>query len=182
MQSTRFVSGRLLTFGWVAVLALTPGVYGQKTATSISHADSSFLKEAAEGGMNEVKLGEIAKEKATNQRVKKFAQRMVDDHSKVNDEVRTLAAEKGVTLPSDIGLTHKASNKVLSVKTGDSFDKAYMADMVKDHKDDIAAFEKQAASGGDPDVKSFASKSLPTLREHLKMAEDIAREVGATMH
>ena len=125
-----------------------------------------------------MKLGELSQQKAANDRVKKFGQRMIDDHTKMNHEVQGLAARKNVSLPTEIGVVQSASYKLLSAKTGDSFDKSYISSMVKDHQDDIAAFEKEANNGTDSDVKALASKALPTLREHLRMAQDIARELG----
>jgi len=163
----------------VFALCGAPLAYSQKPAATLSHSDSSFLKDAAEGNMDEVKLGEMAQQKATNEKVKEFGKRMVDDHSKMANDVQSLASQKNITLPADITTTEKASNKLLSTKSGDSFDKSYISAMLKDHKDDIQAFEKEANSGTDPDVRALASKALPTLREHLKMAEDVARQVGA---
>jgi len=81
-------------------------------------------------------------------------------------------------VPGDISITQKASNKLLSTKSGHAFDESYVSSMVKDHKDDIEAFEKEANNGADEDVKAWASRSLPTLREHLRMAEEMAREMG----
>jgi putative membrane protein len=156
-----------------------PLAYSQKPVATLSHSDSSFLKDAAEGSMDEVRLGEMAQQKASNDRVKAFGKHMVDDHSKMANDVQAIASQKNINLPADITITEKASNKLLSSKSGDSFDKSYMSAMLKDHKDDIQAFEKEANSGTDPDVRALASKALPTLREHLKMAEDVARQVGA---
>ncbi len=140
----------------------------------------SFLNNAAEGGMDVVKLGELAQQSAANDRVKKFGQRMVEDHSKLGNELQALAARKSVKLPMDISLTAKASNRLLSSKSGMTFDKSYISSMLKDHEDDIAAFEKEANSGSDEDVKAFAAKNLTTLREHLRMAQEIARQLGVS--
>jgi len=162
----------------VLVLALlaVPAAYSQHDA--LSHSDAAFLKDAAEGGMDEVKLGELAQQHGASDRVKKFGQRMVDDHTKMNGEVQALAARKNVTLPTDISVRQHASYKLLSDKNGEAFDKSYISTMVKDHQDDIAAFQKEANTGSDPDVKALVTKALPTLQEHLRMAQDIARELG----
>jgi len=161
----------------VLAMFASPLAYPQQAAT-ISHGDTAFLKDAAEGGVDEVKLGELARQNGMNDRVKKFGQRMVDDHSKMNKELMALAGRKNVTLPGDISITQKASYKLLSSKNGDEFDKAYISSMVKDHQADIAAFQKEANTGTDGDVKALASKALPTLQEHLRMAQEVARELG----
>jgi putative membrane protein len=155
----------------------TPLVYSQQ-ATTVSHSDAAFLKDAGEGGMDEVKLGQLAQQNGVNEHVKKFGQHMVDDHSKMNNELQALAARKNVTMPTDISVLQHASYKLLSTKSGEGFDKSYISSMVKDHEDDIAAFRKEASEGTDADVKALASKALPTLEEHLRMAQDIARELG----
>jgi putative membrane protein len=142
-------------------------------------ADSSFLKSASEGGMMEVKLGELAQRNASDPQVKEFGQRMMTDHGNMGNEVKALAGRQNVSLSADIGVKDKFTYERMSKKTGADFDKAYMADMVKDHKDDIAAFEKEANSGGDSEAKALASKALPTLHEHLRMAQEIAARIGA---
>jgi putative membrane protein len=147
-------------------------------AVTVSHSDAAFLKDGAEGGMDEVKLGELALQNGVGDRVKQFGQRMVDDHTKMNNELQPLAARKHVTLPTDISVRQHASYKLLSAKSGEEFDKSYISSMVKDHEEDIAAFQKEASNGTDADVKALASKALPTLQEHLRMAQDIARELG----
>lgn len=162
----------------VLILAMVSAPFAFSQTPIMSHADSAFLKDAAQGGMDEVKLGELSQHNAASEQVKKFGQRMVDDHTKLNHEVQALAARKNVTLPTDIGVLQNASYKMLSEKTGEAFDKSYISSMVKDHQEDIAAFEKEANSGTDPDVKAFASNALTTLREHLRLAQDLARELG----
>ena len=104
---------------------------------------------------------------------------MVDDHSKANDELKDLASKKNVTLPTDVDAKDKATMDRLSALNGAAFDKAYMRHMVSDHKKDISEFQKEASSGSDTDVKSWASKTLPTLQHHLQMAEDAAKAVNA---
>lgn len=136
-------------------------------------SDQHFLKEAAAGGMAEVELGQMAAEKASSPEVKDFGQRMVKDHSQANDQLKQIATQKGVTLPSSPSAKDEATKKRLSKLSGSAFDQAYMQDMLKDHKADIAAFENESTSGRDPDVKQFASQTLPTLKDHLKQAEAV---------
>jgi putative membrane protein len=104
---------------------------------------------------------------------------MVTDHTKMGDEVKSLAGSKGVTLPSQMEAKEKAEYDRLSKKTGAEFDRDYMSMMVKDHMQDIQEFQNEANSGQDPDVKALAAKALPTLREHLRMAENAEKQVGA---
>jgi putative membrane protein len=142
--------------------------------------DSGFMKSAAEGGISEVDLGQLAQEKAASPAVQKFGARMVKDHSAANDKLKALAGTKGVKLPESSSVMQQASKAKLNLLSGDSFDKSYIKGMVDDHKDDIKEFQKEAASGKDPEVKAFAEATLPTLREHLKMIQSIAVTQGVT--
>jgi putative membrane protein len=145
----------------------------QSAGTTMS-PDQKFVRDAAEGGMAEVALGKLAVQKASNQEVKSFGQRMVEDHSKANDQLKQIAENKGITLPEKLDAKDRALKMRLSKLSGDSFDHAYMESMVKDHRQDVADFQKESASGSDPDVKQFATQTLPTLQQHLQQAESIA--------
>ena len=147
---------------------------------ALSHSESSFLKDAAAGGIAEVKFGQLAEQNAASQQVKDFARRMIKEHSTMNSQLQSLAASKKVELPTDMGIKEKASYKLLSAKKGADFDRAYMSDMVKDHEADIKDFQKQADSGTDSEVRALASRDLPTLRAHLSTAQQVASEVGAS--
>jgi len=142
-----------------------------KSTGSLDHGDRKFIETAAKDGMAEVELGQIAQQKAQNAQVKEFASRMVTDNGKENDELKTLASGKGVQLPTETDRSHKHEADSLNKKSADKFDHEYMEKMVKDHKKDVKEFEKQAKNAKDADVRNFASKTLPTLQEHLKMAE-----------
>ena len=143
-------------------------------SSQLSAADQAFVKKAAEGGMAEVELGKLATQNGSSDEVKKFGQRMVDDHGKANDQLKQLAGNKGVTLPTDLSAKDKALKDRLSKLNGEEFDRAYMKNMVRDHKKDVAEFKKESTSAKDNDVKSFASQTLPTLEDHLKEAQSIA--------
>lgn len=145
----------------------------------MSAADKKFMTAAAQGGMEEVELGKLAAANGSDPDVKTFGQRMVDDHSKANDQLKQVAQTKGVTLPTDVTKSQRNEINKLSKMTGASFDKAYMKMMVKDHKKDVAEFQKESKSAKDADVKSFAGTTLPTLQEHLQMAQTTAGKVGA---
>ncbi len=144
-----------------------------------SAADTKFIKEAAEGGMAEVALGQLAVEKASSADVKKFGQRMVDDHSKANDELKQLASQKNVSLPQGLNAKDIAAKAKLEKLSGEQFDEAYMKDMVKDHTKDVRDFKRESMSSQDPDVKKFAAQTLPTLEDHLKQATSIAPSTTA---
>jgi len=142
--------------------------------TTLSSADEKFVKEAAEGGQAEVELGRLAAMKASNPEVKQFGQRMVDDHSKANMQLLDIARRKNLTVPAETGGKHKSEHDRLSKLSGAEFDRAYVRLMVDDHKKDVADFKKEASSGKDPDVRGFASETLPTLQQHLTMVEQIS--------
>jgi len=136
---------------------------------NVSSADTEFMNKAAQGGMAEVELGKMASTKAQNAEVKQFGQQMTADHTRANNELKTLAAGKNVTLPTDVGAMHKATMDKLSKLSGAEFDREYVKAMVEDHEKDVAEFQKQADSGTNADVKAFAAKTLPTLKSHFEM-------------
>ena len=150
-----------------------------KKSMSVHKTDQDFMKKAAEGGMAEVALGELAAKQGSSEDVKHFGQRMVDDHSKANRELMDLASQKGVTLPTEPNAQQKAEKAKMEKLSGANFDREYMRAMVKDHDKDVAEFEKQSRTAHDADLKAWAGKTLPTLQEHKKMAHDVAGKVGA---
>ena len=139
----------------------------------VDNESSDFAVKAASGGMMEVKLGEIAQQNASLPRVKAFGQMMVQDHSKANEELKSLAGSKNVTLPDSVGEDHSKHIQDLSKKTGKDFDKAYIDMMVDDHNEDIDMFDKASKDLKDADLKAFAGKTLPTLRAHLDSAKAV---------
>jgi putative membrane protein len=140
----------------------------------IAKDDQDFLVKAASGGLMEVQLGKLTAEKSASASVKEFGQKMVTEHSKLNDELRALAAQKNITIPSTPGEDEmKDINKLTDAKMGRDFDKDYMALMVDDHKNDLDKFEKAATDCKDPDIKAFAAKYVPTLKQHLDAAQAI---------
>jgi putative membrane protein len=142
--------------------------------------DAGFYKKAAEGGISEVEQGQLAQQKGSSQAVKDFGAMMVKDHSAANDQLKTIASAKGIDLPSSSSVGQMATKAKLEVLSGDTFDKSYITGMVKDHKEDIKDFEKEAHSGQDSDAKAFAAKTLPTLRSHLKKIQTIASSAGVS--
>lgn len=151
----------------------TSGTAGTSSmATAVDPGDQDFMNKAAQGGMAEVMLGQMASSKGTSADVKNFGNRMVSDHGKANDELKQLAQTKGVTLPADVDDESKKMSDKLSKLSGKDFDKTYINGMVDDHEKDVKEFEKASKDAKDPDLKAWASKTLPTLQDHLKMAKD----------
>ena len=139
----------------------------------VDESSSSFVVDAANGGMAEVELGKLGQEKASSQKVKDFAKMMVEDHTGVNGEVKALAAKKNITLPADITQDKKDKAADLSKKTGKDFDKAYMDVMVDEHESTISMFEKKSNDVKDAEVKALIDGTLPKLKSHLDMAKTI---------
>ena len=148
-----------------------------KTA-KLSHSDREFIENTAKDGMAEVQIAQLAQQHASNDQVKQFAAKMVTDHSKANEELRQLAQEKGVTMPA--GPSHMENHEMtkLSKLSGADFDREFMKGMVKDHQKAVKEFQKEATKAKDPDVRNFAAKTLPTLQDHLQMAENANQTVG----
>jgi putative membrane protein len=143
------------------------------SSSQLAPSDKRFVREALQGGMAEVEMGKLATEKASSDDVKKFGQRMVDDHTKAGDQLKQIASQKGIVVPQKLSPKDEMTKERLSKLSGDQFDKAYMSDMVKDHTQDVADFQKEANSGADSDVKNFATKTLPTLEDHLREAKQL---------
>jgi putative membrane protein len=129
-------------------------------SSSLSVKDKTFMKKAARGGMMEVAMGTIAEQNGQSEDVKSFGKRMVTDHGKANDQLKSIAEQKGVKLPGKEPATKWSS------------DKAYMDAMVKDHEKDLAEFKEEASAGSDPDVKKFAEDTAKIIQEHLDLAKE----------
>jgi putative membrane protein len=174
----------------VVGLGVAPALAGQQptaadktdktTAKAGTSADQMFVTKALKGGMAEVQLGQLAADKGASDEVKKFGQRMVTDHSKAGDELKALAQQKNITVPSDLDAKDKATHDRLAKLSGAAFDRAYMQHMLADHRIDVNEFKKESTTGKDPEVKAWATKTLPTLEEHLKLAQDANKAVGTS--
>jgi putative membrane protein len=137
----------------------------------LSPGDAAFIQKAAKGGLAEVELGLLAQQRGASDAVRQFGRRMVHDHSDANLEVRQLAASKGIMVPQSLDEKDAAERDRLSKLSAREFDATYMRDMLKDHKEDVAEFQSTADKAKDPDIRAFAAKTLPTLQEHLRMAQ-----------
>ncbi|MEH2293964.1 DUF4142 domain-containing protein [Nostoc sp.] len=150
---------------------------GQNT---LSSSDKQFITEAAVGGLAEVQLGQLASQRGATSAVKAYGQRMVQDHTQVNNQLKQLATQKGVTLPTSIGSKNQQVKQRLSKLSGTNFDRQYLNQMLQDHEKDVAAFQSQAQQGQDPDVKAFAAQALPILQEHLEKVRSIVNPGSST--
>jgi putative membrane protein len=138
-------------------------------------ADKKFVQAALEGGTAEVQLGQLALQKGSSEDVKQFGQTMVDDHTKLGDQIRQVAQKEGIAPASGTSMKDKALAAKLKTLSGDSFDKAYIEAMVRDHRQDLSDFKKEANAGGDSRIKDAASQGVAVIANHLKIAEQIAK-------
>ena len=151
------------------------------TGSSLSKADSKGIMDMAMVNMAEVEMGKLAQSKSQNPEVKTFAQQMIDDHTKGLQEVQAVAQAKGVTLPTELDAKHKSMAAKLEKLSGDAFDKEYMKMAgLKDHKDTHAKLQKISKSAKDPDVKAAAEKTIPTVEQHLKAAQQMSSAKSGT--
>jgi putative membrane protein len=145
----------------------------------LSGLDKQFAIKAIQDGMAEISAGKLAAANAASADVKKFAEHMAQDHGKAGDELKQIAQNKGIAVPADTDRPHQKLAKQLQTLNGDKFDRLYMREGVKDHKNAVALFTKEAKSGKDPELRAFAGKTLPTLKEHLAMAQQVNGSVNA---
>ena len=164
-------------FGFVAPICVVAPLL--ILACSSAKDSTKFAANAAQGGMAEVEMGRLATQRAGDALVREFGARMVADHSRANSELKSIAAQKGIQLPPDLNSEQKSEMDKLSKMSGAEFDKEYMSAMVKDHETDVKDFDTQSKEGNDPEIKAFAGKTLPTLQQHLQMAQQAAQKVGA---
>jgi putative membrane protein len=145
----------------------------------LAQEDMEFARKAAEGGLKEVRLGELAQQQAESEEVQQFGQRMVEDHGQANEQLKQIAEQKGIELPQELPDDAQQLHDELQQKSGAEFDQAYMDEMVSDHEEDVETFEDYVESAQDPDLRNFAEQTLPTLREHLELARQTQEQVVA---
>jgi len=160
-------------------LLLATPVFAQAASET---PDASFFKHAAEGGLAEVDAGNLAQSKGSSQAVKDFGAMMVKDHGAANQKLQAVASAQNITLPTSASILQMASEKKLELLSGDTFDKSYIKDQIKDHRSTIALFKREIANGTDPEAKDFATATLPVLQGHLRAIEKIAADAGVTTH
>jgi putative membrane protein len=153
---------------------------GSMQQGSGSSADKMFVQHAMAGSTAEIKLGQLASEKASSQQVKQFGQMMVQDHTQLNDQMKPIAQQMGVSMTSNtLPPEHQQLQTKLEGLSGDAFDKAYMKAMVKDHQKDLSEFKKESKNGQSPEVKNVAQQGSQVIQKHLQMAQQVAQQVGA---
>jgi len=151
---------------------------GAEGAATLNKQDTDFFQSAAQGNLLEVKLGELAAKQAASEDVRKFGQRMVDDHGKLNRELSQIAQQKkGVTMPQQLDKKHQNEVNKLAQHSGAKFDHEYMSRISDEHQKEIKAYEKQVKDAKDPDLKQYASNALPSLQEHLALAKDVKSRI-----
>ena len=148
-------------------------------AASGGSPDESFYKKAAEAGLGEVELGNLAKEKSSDQKVMDFGAMMVKDHGAANQKLESLAASKNIKLPSKPGIGDLATKAKLDVLKGDAFNKSYVKSQVKAHEETISLLNKEISSGQDADAQAFAKSVLPTVEGHLKAVKALQADMKA---
>jgi putative membrane protein len=167
----------LISLAAAALLALAGPAAAQIQVQVMNEADRQFVTKAASGGLAEVELGRLAMQRAARPAVRSFGERMVADHGRGNAELAALARAKGLSVPVTLDLADQAMRDRLTSLSGADFDRAYMSEMVRDHTEDVALFERAADISADPDIKVWAARSLPMLREHLALARQVNSEL-----
>jgi len=150
---------------------------GAPDATAkLSRTDKTFVEKASLGGMAEVQEGQLAQNQAQSAEVKAFGQHMVADHTAAGQKLKSIVDAEGVAAPSDLDKADQKQIDALQKKNGAGFDKQYVKDQLAAHKKTVALFQKEASSGSDPQLKQFASDTLPTLQHHLSDVEALAKK------
>jgi putative membrane protein len=173
---------RMITFVGLGVLSLLVGLGQTAVAqekTHAGHTDKTFVHMASSGGLAEVQLGQLATKQAASPDVKQFGQRMVDDHSKANQELATIAQAKNMPIATELDPEHRAMADKLTKLQGAAFDREYLLGQVADHEETVTLFMNQVKEGQDAELKAFASKTLPILQEHLQLVRGlVAKQSG----
>jgi putative membrane protein len=159
-------------------------VFGRQETSPLSSTaqaamtDEAFAKEAASGGMAEVKLGKLALDQGSSEAVKSFGTRMVAEHTKAADQLKEAAAQEHLALPADLSSKDQAVYDRISKLNGADFDRAYAQDMVKDHQLDLQAFQREANHGNNGTMREFASQNVPMIQQHLEQAKKLLKTVS----
>jgi putative membrane protein len=171
----------------LAMLVIGSTVLRAEEVVPLAEPDTTFIAEAIRGGLAEVELGRAGAQKASDSDVKRFAERMVTDHSATNDKLMALAKKHKIEAEGTYGTPPlrpdeqvQAKLQKLETMSGAAFDQAFMSDMTKDHEKAVALFQDEAKNGKDKELQALAAATLPTLNDHLEMARSLAKKVGAT--
>lgn len=150
----------------------------EQNQNRLSSSDRLFMNRAAQGNLAEIRLSQLALQKASSDQVKQYAQQMIDQHTQATNQLTQIAGQKGVTLPRQIDAQHQQIERQLQRLSGASFDQAYMRAMVNDHAQTVALFQRQTQQGRDQDVVAFASELLPAIQQHYAMANSMIRNLA----
>ncbi len=171
MKPTRIA----LLFGAISAIGASVAFAAPRAARTVSELDKSFVENAGQAGMAEVKLGELASQKSESPAVKTFSERIVKDHTAANEKLASIAKGLGLTMPIEVNSKQRATYDRLNGLSGAAFDRAFYKTMVQDHHAAISLFQKEARQGSDSSLKQFASETLPTLKEHLALTKTLPR-------
>jgi putative membrane protein len=152
------------------------GHMGGVNAGQQASIDKIFLKKAMQGSLAEVQLGELTLKKSDNDQVKQFARKMIDDHTKLNDQMRPVAQRLGVDIPTEVSKKDKSLMSKMQDLSGAAYDQVYIKNMVKDHKQDLSDFHMEASNAHDPSLKDAAAQGSKTIADHLQMAQQLAKD------
>jgi putative membrane protein len=161
--------------------SMNPQMNGMQTNGQPSPVDTLFVKKALQGGLAEVQLGQLTLQKSNNDQVKQFAQKMIDDHTKLGDQMKPVAQQVGVAVPTEPSKKDKQTMAKLQALSGSAYDQAYIKDMVKDHKQDLSDFQMEASNGQDPAVKDAATQGSHVIAQHLQLAQQLAKDQNVNM-
>ncbi len=183
IRTVVFIGAGVLSAGVFAqATAQTPaGEPPAKAGMTQKTKDKMFIKTAAEGGLMEVQLGQLAAQKGNSDDVKSFGQKMVDDHTALNEAMKPIAEKMGVVPPAKLNKKDQATYDMMNAKSGEEFDKAYIKDMVMDHHKDLREFTAEAKDAADADLKAAVEHGRDVIKEHTQMIDKIAKDKGLTM-
>jgi putative membrane protein len=161
----------------VAAVSVASGQTHSRHSANRSNMDDPFVTRAAQGGMADVQMAQLALEKSSNPAVKDLAKTIHDDHTVANTRLQSVAANNGMTWPTALSAQQLAEYKKLQGLSGEAFDREYISYQVRDHKKDIAEFEREAQKGTNADTRTWAAETLPTLRKHLSMGQKVQSQL-----
>ena len=159
----------------LAACASNPPAPAPPPPPPLAASDASFIQTAAQGGMAEVQMAQLADQNSNSKAVKAFADQMIKDHAAANDQLKQIATNKGATVPAGVSDDQQKTMTMLQGEKGRKFDHDYIADQIADHQEMLMVFQAEAASSTDSDLKSYASATAPTIQEHLTEAKKLAR-------
>ena len=160
---------------------LATGLIGTAAAQNLTASEKSFVEKAAKGNLAEVELGKLAQQKSSDSKVKDFGQQMITDHSKANDQLKTIADSAGVKWPDQLTGESKTLYDRLEKLSGNQFDQLYIRSMVEDHKKDVQEYKTASKQVKDPQLKTYVEQTLPIIEQHLTHAESVSKTASSSI-